>query len=495
MREIVGFGIDLLNYGIRCVLLAGFLPKDLPERFCFGRKGRSVWIVGLAYMLVQIFLANSPWAKAFLYHENGMPKDSSRSIWLVVIGMTVILMLCIALFKEKYREICYYIVTFYSLVELIRFMLYPFLIWLLEYLINLYVDLAGRQVFLEQTLGNMLMVTEIVWNLLFVASVLIILRMCLKKIKTYLAGHMLFWQKSEITFLFVPSVLGLILSGLLRIILFRFRGDQIYTVGNEYPEMNFVIPCISILCIAAILMSAGMLSRLLREHEERLKAEIYQERIRQMEEHIADVERLYDGIRGMKHDMKNYIADIGILLRHAGGKKDEYEEELNHYFNSLLGTLDCLDMKCYTGNPVTDVVIWRYMQMAEQRGISFSCDFMYPKNMGINAFEMSIILNNALENAVEACEKTKLSQCFIELSSYRRENMFFLKIENSFDGKWNERMRLSTDKREKEKHGYGLKNIKSSAEKYFGRVEIGTKGERFVLTVMLQGKHTEEKKP
>lgn len=494
MREIFGLGTDVLNYLIRGVLLAGFLPKELPERFSFGRKGRTVWVVGLLYLLVQMFLAYSSEVRGFLYHENGLPRESARGIWPVVFGMLVMLACCAVLFKERRGEVGYYIIAFYSLAELVRFMLYPFFIWLLEKMIDLYFDFAQRQIFSEQIFERILTAAEFVWSLLFVASLLAILRICLKKVKAYLAGSTMLWQKPEMTFLFVPAFLGLILSGLLRIILFRFRGDQLYTVGKEYPEMNFVIPCISVLCIAAVLFSAAMLNRLLTEHEERLKAEVYRERVRQMEEHIADVERLYDGIRGMKHDMKNYIADIGILLRQTDEKNGEKEAELKRYFDSLLGALEGLDMKCHTGNPVTDVVIWRYMQAAEQKGIAFSCDFVYPRSMGINAFEVSVILNNALENAVEACEKTEPQKRFICLNSYRRENMFFLTIENSYDGKWNESMRLRTDKCEKEKHGYGIKNIKSSAKKYFGRVEIGTKGERFVLTVMLQGRYIQEEK-
>lgn len=55
--------------------------------------------------------------------------------------------------------------------------------------------------------------------------------------------------------------------------------------------------------------------------------------------------------------------------------------------------------------------------------------------MNMDAFDLSIIINNALNNALEACRRQKEGRKFIELSAYRRQNMFFIIVKNSFDGK------------------------------------------------------------
>ena len=105
-----------------------------------------------------------------------------------------------------------------------------------------------------------------------------------------------------------------------------------------------------------------------------------------------------------------------------------------------------------------------------------------------NAFDISIILNNGLDNAIEAAEKE--NDPHIYLGSYVRENLFFIEMRNTFTGY------LKTDKtgknlctlKEEAGHGLGLKNIKSCAAKYYGKVEWTVKDQEFVLTVMLQGK-------
>lgn len=113
-----------------------------------------------------------------------------------------------------------------------------------------------------------------------------------------------------------------------------------------------------------------------------LLLEVYRNRIGDMEEHMKDVERLYDGIRGMRHDMKNCVADLEILLQNKKRisaaeecvdheDPGEYEAEVRRYLDGMCLAIDELDMKCSTGNPVTDVVLSRKIRRAEQEKMPF----------------------------------------------------------------------------------------------------------------------------
>ena len=58
-----------------------------------------------------------------------------------------------------------------------------------------------------------------------------------------------------------------------------------------------------------------------------------------MEQHIGDIENLYAGIRGMKHDMKNYIADMEALMQEETGNPTafrQYLDSLRHPWNSWI---------------------------------------------------------------------------------------------------------------------------------------------------------------
>lgn len=134
------------------------------------------------------------------------------------------------------------------------------------------------------------------------------------------------------------------------------------------------------------------------------------------------------------------------------------------------------------------------MQLTHKMNIAFEVDFIYPDNMNIDAFDLSIIINNALDNAVEACLKQKNENRYVELTAHRRENVFFVIVRNSFDGKLTRNKangQLVTSKKDTKNHGLGMRNIELCAEKYYGKAEIIVKNSVFELAVMLQKREQE----
>lgn len=102
---------------------------------------------------------------------------------------------------------------------------------------------------------------------------------------------------------------------------------------------------------------------------------------------------------------------------------------------------------------------------------------------------MSILLNNGLDNALEASEKE--DKGYIRLDSYRKENMFFIEIRNAFSGSLildETGKNLLTDKKDLSAHGLGIKNMKNCAEKYYGTLRWEVRNQEFLLAIMLQGK-------
>ena len=100
---------------------------------------------------------------------------------------------------------------------------------------------------------------------------------------------------------------------------------------------------------------------------------------------------------------------------------------------------------------------------------------------------------------MEACkklkEKNKSADAFITLSSFTRGKMFFIEVENSFDGKIIRKKHSEfpvTDKQDKNVHGIGLSNIKNTAQKYHGGVDWTVENKKFILTIMLQNERSME---
>lgn len=82
------------------------------------------------------------------------------------------------------------------------------------------------------------------------------------------------------------------------------------------------------------------------------------------------------------------------------------------------------ECKYVTGNAVSDVIINDKCRRAEKAGIRFEADFRHGGEIPV--FDMGIILNNLLDNAIEACEKLETGKGFIRLSLKRKKQLLLL---------------------------------------------------------------------
>ena len=81
-----------------------------------------------------------------------------------------------------------------------------------------------------------------------------------------------------------------------------------------------------------------------------------------------------------------------------------------------------------TGNAVTDVVLSETAEKCEKEGITFESAFAYPEGLDINPFDISVVLTNALQNAVEA--SSSVSDPQIRIKSVQKERVFIINVRN-----------------------------------------------------------------
>jgi sensor histidine kinase regulating citrate/malate metabolism len=191
--------------------------------------------------------------------------------------------------------------------------------------------------------------------------------------------------------------------------------------------------------------------------------------------------------------MKNHLGNIRFLLKSADAGNPESAFELNEYLSKMNETIERFEFAFHTGNPVTDAVIHGQYLRAANQSIRFASEFIYPDLSGFDAYELAVILQNALENAVEACEAVPESERFIHLRSRLNNNSFFVEISNSYTGEifFDSQSGLPlTAKPDAGAHGLGIGNIKRSAQKHNGDIDIRLTENNdipvFILTVILQ---------
>lgn len=201
--------------------------------------------------------------------------------------------------------------------------------------------------------------------------------------------------------------------------------------------------------------------------------------------YVEHVNELYDEMRAFRHDMGNHIITLKQLIE-AG-----YEKEATEYAEKMQGQMSVVTPSDKTGNGVTNVIVSDYRKRAEAEKIQFTSEFNFPEGSCVSAFDISIILNNALDNAVEAaCGQEK--PC-IQLVSHRKKNFYVIEIRNTIKKSIyipKDNVVLETTK-SGDGHGFGIKNIKAVAERYQGDIDIHQEMDEeglwwFILDVMLQ---------
>lgn len=273
-----------------------------------------------------------------------------------------------------------------------------------------------------------------------------------------------------------------VLAGYISFIFFEnfYLADMGQYIDMNHSASHWITMIYQMVSYAAILATVVIYQNIKGSYRREKENALLLGQIKEMENHINEVEELYSDIRGLKHDMGNHITMIeGLYARQEQQEAKDYIRRLKEQFAETAGGIK-------SGNPVTDVILTEKEKTARQRGIQFSCDFHYPEGTALNVFDVSVILSNALENAIEAAERCE--DPYISVISYRKKNACIIEITNKIAAAVSidpDSGLPPTTKVKKEGHGLGLHNIRKMVQKYQGDIDIEQSDDRFILSVML----------
>lgn len=282
----------------------------------------------------------------------------------------------------------------------------------------------------------------------------------------------------EMVMLIIPSLVGVTGYGILQYYLMiyeRDTGKNLIDTYGFYGALSFLHYLISIVAILVVIV---MFQNWKEMQEEQRGQELVLNQISDMKKHIEEVEKLYRDIRSMRHDMGNHIQTLEHLVAH--NNMDDATEYLEHLKNEW----DEVSPEIKTGSPVIDVILMEKLREAKERQIRFLSDFHYPQNTKLNAFDLSVIMNNALNNCMENVSR---DDPYISIYSFRKNSIFMITIKNSFVGHLNfgDSDLPETTKSGRE-HGMGLNNIRRVARMYMGDISLEQGNEEVILSIMMQ---------
>lgn len=248
-------------------------------------------------------------------------------------------------------------------------------------------------------------------------------------------------------------------------------------LSSQY-ENEFLFVCFQLLvlvsCIYILWMLAYQNKWMASMWELNEKEAIIQRQRHQFEQSKSNIENLNRKCHDMKHQISAMKQMKNDLVREAYIK--EMEEDLLLY-----------DAFIKTGNEVVDVVLTEKNLYCKENDISFICVVDGKLLEMIDILDLYAILGNALDNAIECVIKLpEKDKRYISLKAFSYQQFLEIQLEN-FCPDFPELVEgyPLTTKEDKENHGYGLKSIAMTVEKYNGCMTISQRDEMFCLQILI----------
>lgn len=241
--------------------------------------------------------------------------------------------------------------------------------------------------------------------------------------------------------------------------------------------------------LSMVLLFSILFYRLSRQREMELEiAQLKQDQAEILERDYQALSRTYESNAKLYHDLHNHIEAIYQCLNQGDIR------EAVRYCEDLRTPVREISQTVWTGDKALDYLISSKMSLAEQKRIRTKVNIEYPHNTNIRSVDLTTILGNLLDNALESADTAPDKLRFLNLTIRRINAMLIIKVENGYgnaptenDGK------LTTSKADKASHGWGLKSVQTAADRYDGTITTDYKNGVFqsVVTLSFQPVKTE----
>lgn len=207
--------------------------------------------------------------------------------------------------------------------------------------------------------------------------------------------------------------------------------------------------------------------------------ELRDQQIAMQNSYYHSIEVQYDSSRRLIHDMKNHMQTLEELYSSGSGI------EAKCYAQTILESMDAFSGRFKCKNRILTIIINDKILKCDEQGIEINTQVEDIDFDFIEPFDVTTIFSNLLDNAIEACSKVPVEKRKIDLRVYQFNEFITMSVRNTYNGKliWDKDSLVST---KGGKHmGLGLKNVKSTVEKYEGTIQRKSDDEHFEVKILM----------
>lgn len=191
----------------------------------------------------------------------------------------------------------------------------------------------------------------------------------------------------------------------------------------------------------------------------------------QSEKHLNEMRSIHKEMRGYKHDFHHHLQTLKGQLE--AGEVDRALAYIEQLDNQLMN----VDTLLKTGNVSLDAILSAKIAQAKAENIAVTVKANVPDALTISDLELSIIIGNLLDNAIEAC-RTVTGERFIRIFISMKGTMLYFSMLNAAGAKKKKTGSLFATHKDGV-HGFGLRRAEAILEEHGGWVKYNSEDGAF----------------
>lgn len=210
---------------------------------------------------------------------------------------------------------------------------------------------------------------------------------------------------------------------------------------------------------------------------EELKMQEYQNSVNL--EYYKNVEQNSVEARKIRHDLANMVQTAYEIMENG---TDSDKESAKKMLSQLKAEVADIKIERFCQNTLVNAIASNKAAECRKNDIDFDFDLRVPEDLGIEEVDICKAYVNIFDNAINAAKAID-GKRYVKIKSFTNpdDGMLYISGENDIAPDYEEKKKARTGE-----HGYGLKILRDTAEKYGGRLVTDDKGDTFTVVMTMR---------
>lgn len=210
---------------------------------------------------------------------------------------------------------------------------------------------------------------------------------------------------------------------------------------------------------------------------EELKMQEYQNSVNL--EYYKNVEKNSVEARKIRHDLANMVQTAYEIMENG---TDSDKESAKKMFAQLKAEVSDIKIERFCQNTLVNAIASNKAAECRKNDIDFDFDLRVPETLGIEEVDICKAYVNIFDNAINAAKAID-GKRYVKIKSFTDESdgMLYITGENNVAPDYEDKKKSRTGE-----HGYGLRILRDTAEKYGGRLVTSDKGNTFTVVMTMK---------